>query len=550
MREHVIPSSCPRTPGAGAPHAWPSTALALLLALAAGLRAPRVEAGEGAPAVAGAHPAPVEAALQEAKGNRAELERFLAHAAATHDADWLRAARHLVAHMPGKGYIITSLKDARGNVIPYDPLAYPAFEQSLQAYEALEKQHGAIDFARDRIVLDVETLTAAYLVEHVEGALSAWRSTPEARRPNLATFLEYILPYRGSEEPAEPWMKAMRERFGATPDVGGDLADPDVVWRFANADVGTRITFNERYYLHPTDQGYEEMSRTRQGRCEDMTNLTTYAARALGLATAADYTPWWAHSDNNHAWNVLLDVQGRGRDPAQAHAAKVFRKTWSIQRDSLPFLLPPGREAPTRFLGAKACIDVTDQYGPTSDVRVLLDPAVAWAERFAYLCVFNGGEWKPIHWAAPGQVRDGSLAVFTNMGRGGTRGILYLPAVHDGKEVKAAAAPLLLHPDGSTAALAGEAAPVRAWLADTSPPQASPDTREVKPAMHLEVGTAYVLSQWTPSGWKELREVQVAGSEAVEVDGLPADGLFWLRPRESRRLERPFTVEAGRQRFW
>lgn len=508
--------------------------------------------GAVGPARAGGSPPPpaVQAALDDAKGNRAELERFLAHAEATGDAQWLEAARFLVANMPGKGYIVTALKDAKGTVIPYDPLAFPDFEQALQAYEALEKQHGTIDFARDHIVLDLETLTAGFLVEHVDGALAAWRATPASRRVSFATFLEFILPYRGSEEPAEPWMKAMRERFGAAPAVEGSLEDPEAVWRFANADVGTRITFNERYYLHPTDQGYAEMSQSKQGRCEDMTNLTTYAARALGLATAADYTPWWAHSDNNHAWNVLLDAQGRGRDLAQAHAAKVFRKTFSIQHDSLPFLLPPGREAPTRFLAAKACIDVTDQYGPTSDVRVRLEASVAWAERFAYLCVFNGGEWKPIHWAAPGQVRDGPLAVFTNMGRGGTRGILYLPAIHDGKDVKAAAAPLLLHPDGSTTTLAGGGAPVRAWLADTSPPQSSPDTHEVKPAMHLQQGTTYVLSQWTLAGWKELREVQVQAAEAVEVEGLPADGLFWLRPRASRKLERPFTVEGGRQRFW
>ncbi|MFM8979243.1 MAG: hypothetical protein ACKOSS_02085 [Planctomycetia bacterium] len=68
--------------------------------------------------------------------------------------------------------------------------------------------------------------------------------------------------------------------------------------------------------------------------------------------------------------------------------------------------------------------------------------------------------------------------------------------------------------------------------------------------LHLEAGTTYVLSQWMAAGWKELREVPVTGTEAVEVQGLPRDGLFWLRPRESRKLERPFTLEGGRQRFW
>ena len=45
-------------------------------------------------------------------------------------------------------------------------------------------------------------------------------------------------------------------------------------------------------------------------------------------------------------------------------------------------------------------------------------------------------------------IRGGALAVFTNMGRG-SGGMLYLPAVHDGKTLQAAAAPLrAAHRDG------------------------------------------------------------------------------------------------------
>jgi hypothetical protein len=492
----------------------------------------------------------VQAALAEAGANRPQLEKVLAHFAQVGGESTrpLEAARFLIANMPGKGYVVTALKTADGQVIEYDPLAHPSYEQALQAYEVLERKHGKIDFARDRLVSDLTTLKAEFLIEHIEQALAAWQATPDARRVHFGTFREHILPYRGSEEPAEGWMRAMRERFGEKPEGVGDLADPEQVWRFVNEDVGARIAFNERYYLHPTDQGFAEMSRTKQGRCEDITNLTTYAARALGLATAADYTPAWGHRDNNHAWNVLLDRHGLGSDRAQAHAAKVYRKTFAIQRGNLAFLLPEGREAPNRFLGSKSYVDVTDQYGATTDVRVVLDPARAWEERFAYLCVFNGGEWTAIHWAAPGRVRDGALAVFTNMGRG-AGGMLYLPAVHDGKALKAAAAPILLRHDGSVDVLRGTGRTLDLVATAVSPPQRSPDTHETKPTMHLEPGVTYVLSRWTLDGWVEVGSAE-AKTDPLVFPEQPVDGLYWLRPRESRRLERPFTIEGGRQRFW
>lgn len=532
----------------------PVMALGLLLLLGVGAGAARAEeptppaAREARPSVEvpGEH---VEAALAEAGANRPELERFLAHYEALGDPARRSAARFLVANMPGKGYVVTALKDAQGKVIPYDPLAYPDFEAALQAFEALEKQHGAIDFARDHLVSDLATLRADFLLAHVEEAFAAWEGAPPARRVGFQAFLDHVLPYRGSEEPAEPWLAALRARqreAGGAPPAEASAAE---AWDWVNREVSRELPFNERYYLHPTDQGFAEMLRSRQGRCEDITNRITYGARSLGLATAADYTPAWAHRDNNHAWNVLLDAQGRGRDPGQAHAAKVYRKTFALQRDSLAFRLPPGREAPNRFLASRSYVDVTDQYTPTSDVRVTLAPAlVPDGERFAYLCVFNGGEWVAIHWAPLTAGAQGAEATFTKMGRG-PRGLLYQPALHDGRALRPVGPPLLLHPDGAVTWLPGTTGASTLLASATGPAQTSPDTHVTTPPLRLEAGTTYLLQAWQGGAWVTRAEVP-GGTEALSFEGLPADGLYWLLPRESRRLERPFTIEYGRQRFW
>lgn len=541
---------------------------ALLLVVASG--SALVFAEEPAPAPAPAAPlaaapevviadADVEAALAEAGKNRPQLERVLAHFAQKSPADphGLLAARFLIANMPGKGYIVTALKDAKGNVIPYDPLAYANFEKAQVAYEALEKEHGPLEFKRDHVVADLETLTADFLIKHVETAVDVWQTTPTTRRVGLGAFLEFVLPYRGSEEPAEDWLAPMRARLAealAAPGAPGAEASPAKLWRWINKYVEQRVHFNERYYLHWTDQGFAEMETSCAGRCEDITNMTTYCARALGLATAADYTPAWGHRDNNHAWNVLLDADGRGSDKAQAHAPKVYRKVYSLQKGSLSYVLPKGREPPNRFLASKSQIDVTDQYGASAaeSFSVVMQPR----DDVAYACVFNGGEWTAVDWTCVGTVPHATHGpsvtqegVFSRLGIGGKgAGMLYLVARHDGKALIPFDDPRIVRGDTSTL-LSGLGAKVALVATATAPGQRSVDTGATTPVSHLKEGSTYVLRQWTSEGWKALKEV-VAAKEPLQFDDLPADGLYWLVEKESRRLERPFTIENGRQRFW
>jgi hypothetical protein len=263
--------------------------------------------------------------------------------------------------------------------------------------------------------------------------------------------------------------------------------------------------------------------------------------RSVAIATAADYTPYWAHRDNNHAWNVMLDADGRGFAKANAHAAKVYRKTYAIQRDALAYQLPKGAEAPNRFLQSDTYIDVTDQYAPTTDVTVGVDPDAAAGHRFAYLCVFNGGRWVAIHW---GRIEDGRVT-FTSMGRN----ICYCPMVFDGEALHAVAAPLVVHRNGMLQHLPGAGGRADVLVVETGPSKKSPDTGEVTPASRLLSGASYELKRWGAGGWEDVVTIH-AGDAPPALEGLPLDGLYWLVKPGSRGLERIFTIESGRQRWW
>jgi len=479
----------------------------------------------------------VEEALVAAKENCAELERVLAHFETAGDREKLLAARFLIAHMPGHGYVRTALRDKEGKALAYDPLAYPDFEAARDALDALEKEHGELEFGREDVIYDVETLSADFLIGHVDRAFKAWRGTPPRWRVGFEAFLEHVLPHRGSQEPVEDWITPLRARFV---DLWSQATEPAQVAATIRKQLRAEVRFNKRFYLHPTDQGFSEMMKSGQGRCEDLTNLQTFAMRSVAVAVAADYTPYWGHGNNNHAWMVMLDAQGRGHVPAHAHAAKVYRKTYSHQRDGLAYRLPEGREAPNRFLASKFFVDVTDQYAPTEDVRIELDATAVGDERFAYLCVFNGGDWRAIQWAEMNEGR----AQFDRAGRN----IAYLTAVHDGQKLIPVAPPLTVEKDGSVTFLPGRKEEVTLLATSTSPAKVSPDTGEVTPVSRLKEGETYTLHCWD-NGWTEIGEV-VAGKEPLSFETLPADSLYWLVCKGSRKLERIFTIENGRQRWW
>lgn len=479
----------------------------------------------------------VAAALAAAGENRAELQQVLAHYTELGDAEKLVGARFLIANMPEHGYVLTELRDAKGRRVDHDPLAWPNYEAALQAFEQLEAKHGKLEFARERKVKDIETIASAYLITHIDAAFKAWRACPDARRVGFGPFLDHILPYRGSQEPVNAWFVPLAKRHADLPD-----GDAKSLYRALGKDTHQRVRFNERYYLHPTDQGYEEMLKSGQGRCEDITNMITYACRSRALATAADYTPYWAHRDNNHAWNVILDADGKGCAKSNAHAAKVYRKTFAVQRESLPFRLPKGAKAANRFMSSRSALDVTDQYREVTDAALTLDAAVVGEEKFAYICVFNGGEWKAVHWS---EVKTGGRVVFTRMGRR----IAYLPAIFRDDKLIAAGDPFILENDGAIRPLPGTGASAALIVTAVKPRQKSVDTHVVTPVSHLKEGGRYRLARWTREGWKNVVSL-VAGKGALKPADLPGDGLYWLTAEKSRRLERIFTIENERQRWW
>lgn len=426
-------------------------------------------------------------------------------------------------------------------------MSFVNYDSLLRTVDSIEASIGILDYKKDNRFDDTRLISADYLITQIEQAFVAWREDSWSTAYSFEDFCRYILPYRGSNEPLEEWRPFFRDRYSDLANKMTNRTDPIEAAKLINKDIRSWFTFDPRFYFHPTDQGLAEMRQTGLGRCEDMTNVTIYGMRAMGIAVTSDYTPAWATSGNNHAWNAIVTPDGKvtpfmgaEADPGSyelAHRpAKVYRKMFDSQPGNLIFQERKQDVVP-RWLGRKSYVDVTADYVPVTDAKVTFDNTVPDSVDIAYLCVFNSGEWRPIHW---GRI-ESDTAIFTDM----ATDIVYLPALYLNKEIVGIGDPFLLE-EGSTndifhadtsylESIAFESTTGRTLVVST-------DGVEKK---EVAAGTLYELFYWS-DGWQTLGH-RTAGEESVKFENVPVGSLLWLVTEDGGREERIFSFQDGQQ---
>jgi len=226
---------------------------------------------------------PVEQVLAEAGDNRSDLQQVLDHYAAEGDSLKLDAARYLIGNMEGHSYVTYYLHDTTDIEIAFNVTDYEDYAALTAATDTLEDEHGLLDFSRHDPQYDIHTITAALLTENIDYAFRAWRERPWAVGLSYEDFRDYVLPYRGSNEPLESWRPALFDKYAHITSQLDDSTEPLQATVLINRDIMTWFGFDPRYYYHPTDQSLSEMQASGLGRCEDMTNVTIYAMRANGI---------------------------------------------------------------------------------------------------------------------------------------------------------------------------------------------------------------------------------------------------------------------------
>lgn len=483
--------------------------------------------------------------------NKSELVKAIRYFQAKGDSLQLDALLFLTDNLPHHSYYTIVPCDSEQVEIPWNISEYENYAEAWAAKDSLKKING-FEWKLGKRIEDAQNISADFLIKNVEDAFWAWRNLPWSKDYSYEIFKEYILPYRGSNEPLPQnpnWRKELIDKYSPTPEELSVVTDPVEAATLINQELRSWFRFDEIYYLHPTDQGVDEMMTTCKGRCEDMANLAIAVMRANGIAVTSDYTPYWATSGNNHAWNAIITQNGKAipfmgceADPGKYsipnRIAKVYRKTFARQTDNLASLLKDNETVPA-WLGSTHYLDVTDNYTKTADVDLQLNREIPDSARFAYLCVFNSGEWKAIQWS----LIKKNYVSFQNMGVN----LCYLPILIQDQELVPISEPIILQKNGTILHIRGNRSLQDMILFSTTQKKIAYAT-EVKQITALKDGAEYELFYWQ-DGWHSVGK-QVATTEPLKFENVPADRLYWLVETSSNREERIFTYENGRQIWW
>jgi len=491
--------------------------------------------------------------LDSAKSNKQELLKVINHYKENpKDSLKLKSAYFLISNMYQQAYYKAKLVDTNKTRVDFSVLDYPDYKTMVSAWDSIEKKIGTIDYTRDTIIYDLQYVKADYLIENIDLAFKAWQK-PWAKFLNFDEFCEYILPYRSSNEPIESWRKKLFDKYSWVEDSVKDKTDPVEAAILINNDLKSWYKFDARFYRHPTDLGLSEMMKYKMGRCEDMTNLAIYSMRSQGIPVMSDYTPAWPNTGNNHAWNAIINKDHKiiifmgGLDNPYEYQlnnkkAKVYRKTFAIQQKSLAKTAPKYEKLPG-WLASSHYIDVTKDYIPVANVKLKLTEQKPDSVNFAYICVFNSGEWKAIHWS---KIYDDNSVNFTDMGND----IAYLVAYYkNGKLIPAANQFIFTKDNKIEYNIPDTVNKQTITLYSTTKRTIVKTTDEIEKA-NFENGATYELSYWNKK-WIKIGEQKSENNKPLIFKDVPKNALFWLVKKDSNNEERIFTIdENGNQKWW
>jgi len=193
------------------------------------------------------YPVGVENMLKKAGDNRNELEKVFEHYVEQGASQKLKAAYYLIENMEGHSYVIYELHDSNKVNVDFDVLAYPDYKSLLEAWDQIEAEHGSLDFSKDKIKKDLENISADLLIHNIDMAFRAWQEKPWAKHLSFENFCEYVLPYRGSNEPLEKWRPHFWEQFKNLDKKMENPEDPIEATKLINNNIKSWFSFDPHW---------------------------------------------------------------------------------------------------------------------------------------------------------------------------------------------------------------------------------------------------------------------------------------------------------------
>lgn len=436
--------------------------------------------------------------------------------------------------------------DEGGKQIPFNELDYADREIAVKEFQKIKESTKLRP--QNYAIMDIDAVTPELLIKNIDLAFDSWRNNPWSKSYDFNTFCEYVLPYRSQTEPLEDWRGDYQFLVSGASNAFTDTN--------AAADVATNVILSLKDFRFLDSRpdpipflSPKQLLFRREGACNDLANLTLLACRSVGLAVTFDFTPFYGASSKRHFWDTVITGKGEhipfngncfGNAKGLPYAyiatekrlAKVFRKTYSIQKNALA-TVADSKIIPDGFLKEKNIVDVTAEYVPVGKISCPIsakNPAT-----IGYLNVFNMGKWYATDWGK----KTINTIEFDNLGTN----IVYLPSFYlpDTKKMQYERYPILLEANKNQHLLKPNYTRTFSYNITRDKSIKGP-TLDFN-SFEVFENEIFTLLVWD-DGWKKIEEIK-AQNNAIHFSKMPDNGLFLVLCKKSNGYERIFRINSS-----
>ncbi len=465
--------------------------------------------------------------------NGPEFMKAIIHYSIPEDSNKLKALYWLIANMDGNYTVQYSVQDSLGHQYHFPPAKYKNYNALEDNWDSVENVVGTLSCRADSFWVDKNQLSAAFLIQNVDEAYKAYTTNPRSKSYDFAQFCRWILPYRCANETVEPFRKHLIDEYGSEMKNSHDLHIIDIAL-LLNKLINQKIHYKDSYNKEVNVQTISQLEHSGYGNFYDINIYKIKVLRSFGIAASLDYIPFLADTSFGYAWTTVLlpdNSELRLEFPTKVkkldnpgRVAKVYRRTYEKIKTSL-FAQKDIHETTPPFLGDYYYLDITNELS-SETVSISCNKKTD----YAYLAVFNDGDWHPISWGIPSK---DSIVTFQRMGTN----IVYLPVRLEKHRLFWVSAPFILGKQGIQHSL----------IPDFSSKQ-NVLLKSTGPYQKLVQGISYTLYVWE-GNWTPL--FSFIGSKKGISAQLPDNGLFLLTDNELPLQERIFVVGSkGNQVFY
>lgn len=177
---------------------------------------------------------------------------------------------------------------------------------------------------------DAKSLSADFLLEHVNLAYESWEKSPWKEQVSEQLFLNNILPYASVSERREKWRKDFRERF--LPLIV-DSKSPSQAAVILNQKIFGKLGVKYSTKRKRADQGPFESIEGGTASCTGLSILLIDACRAVGVPARFVGIPRWSDNSGNHSWVEIWDGEWKFTGAAEPTGDEL-NKGWFTGRAS------------------------------------------------------------------------------------------------------------------------------------------------------------------------------------------------------------------------